>query len=206
MLAGRSGGAQAPLKSGARGPVTIDEASFRALLDARGFLKAGGDGAPFASFLSRERAFTVFAQRPDARIDLGDWTRHAERFFATRLGLTTDKAYDGGFPRVDAARVVLAPAREGASLRGAKGTRTCWGRARGAEDLEAARRAVAAGAGLTELAERCAQVWLVEVEEDDDPVALRVAAIVAGVVLGPILSPGGRALFGPKTAREQLER
>jgi hypothetical protein len=44
----------------------------------------------------------------------------------------------------------------------------------------------------------------VRAETPDDAVALRLAAIVAGVVLGPVLSPGGAALFGPKTARRTL--
>jgi hypothetical protein len=46
---------------------------------------------------------------------------------------------------------------------------------------------------------------MVECERDEDPVALRLAAIVAGVALGPILSPGGKRLFGPKTARQALD-
>jgi hypothetical protein len=61
-----------------------------------------------------------------------------------------------------------------------------------------------AGAGLADLAARCPQVWLVEREEPEDLVALRLAAILAGVALGPILSPGAGELFGPKTARERL--
>jgi hypothetical protein len=72
------------------------------------------------------------------------------------------------------------------------------------DDLEGARRAAAVGAGLVELAQRCPQVWLVESSEDDDPLALRLAAILAGVLLGPIVTRGGRALLGPKSARERL--
>jgi hypothetical protein len=48
-------------------------------------------------------------------------------------------------------------------------------------------------------------MWILETEGDDDRVALRLAAILAGVLLGPILAPDG-ALIGPKTARERLER
>jgi hypothetical protein len=47
-------------------------------------------------------------------------------------------------------------------------------------------------------------VWLVECEGPDDRAALRLAAILAGVLLGPILAPRGAALFGPKTARGEL--
>jgi hypothetical protein len=48
-------------------------------------------------------------------------------------------------------------------------------------------------------------VWLISVEDETDPAALRIAAIVASVVLGPILSPQGTELFGVRTARLKLE-
>ena len=174
----------------------LEEEELRALLDERGLLLAEHP------LPSGDAAFTVFSQRPDARIDVAEWGRHAERFFATRLGLTVEKRYDRRIPVRDVARVVLAPVRDVAGA--PAGARLCWGRPRTEEDLRAARDAEGAGAGLADLTRRCPQVWLVETPTDDDPVSLRLAAILAGILLGPILSPGGRALFGPKTARERL--
>ncbi len=171
----------------------IDEATFREALDAHGVLRKGA-----LAFPTRADVFTVFAQRDDARIVIDEWRRHAERFHATRIGLTVDKKYDdGAAPRVDAARVVIAPAK------GASETRVLWGRPRDDDDVHAAED-VDGGAGLAMLAKRCAYVWLVECEQADDRAALRLAAIVAGVVLGPILTPGGTELIGPKTARARL--
>jgi hypothetical protein len=173
---------------------------LRALLDAHGLL----DPARDVAFPPRDAAFSVFSQREDAQIDVAEWGRYAERFLRARVGLTVSKSYDARIPQRDLVRVVLAPAREGSSVSG--GTRLCWGRPRTEEDLEAARHAEVAGAGLPDLAARCPQIWLVERESEDDLVALRIAAVVAGVMLGPILSSSaaGRSLFGPKTARERL--
>jgi hypothetical protein len=151
---------------------------------------------------ARDASFTVFSQRPDARVDVGEWARHAERFFATRV---TEEGAPDHEPGASVARVRLAPLREKPGAPAASGARVCWGRARDEGDLAGARSADAAGAGLAELAGRCPHVWLVETDEraDDDVVALRLAAVLAGVMLGPILSPRG-ALFGPKTARVRL--
>jgi hypothetical protein len=150
--------------------------------------------------------YTVFSQRPDARVDVAEWARHAERFLGVRLGLTEDKRYDADPPARDTAQVVIAPVREDDARTIASGVRTCSGRPTTTEDLRAARDASQAGAGLADLAKRCPQVWLVETDAtgDDDRVALRIAAILAGIMLGPILAPGGVELFGPKTARERL--
>ena len=55
------------------------------------------------------------------------------------------------------------------------------------------------------MARRCQTVWLVARTDDADPLALRLAAILASVVLGPILDARGPELFGVKTARAKLE-
>ncbi len=174
----------------------LSEQAFRRMLDEHGLLRDGALEPP-----SRDKAFTVFAQRDDARIELDAWKRHADQFFRTRLGLTSDKSYAPGVPRTDAAQVMVAP--EG----GREGLRLCFARPRGDDDLRAAEDADAhaGAAGLGLLARRCRTVWLVEAEGEDDAVALRIAAILASVVLGPILSPGASEIFGVKTARETLE-
>jgi hypothetical protein len=131
--------------------------------------------------------YLVFSQRAEARLDEPELRGHAARFFATRLG-------------VSAAGVVVG-ADDGS------GERAVSGRARTDEDLARADAAEAQTktAGLAQLARRCPTVWLVATDGDDDRVALRVAAILAGVFLGPIVAPDGGAIFGPKTAREKLE-
>jgi hypothetical protein len=160
-------------------------------------------------FPLRDACFTVFSQRPDARIDGAEWARHAERFFATRIELSDEREYHdvASSERHAAATVTLTPLRKEAGDASGGGARICRGRPRWDDDLRAVRGAEAVGAGLAELAARCPRVWLVGTTGPagtDDPIALRLAAIIAGIVLGPILTPRGAALFGPKTAREKL--
>jgi len=170
--------------------------TFRDHVDADGILREGALPEPPVA-----EAYLVFAQRDDARIELPAWQRHAESFFDARLGLTVDKRYPEGFPRVDAAPVVIAPRSGGESVR------LCYGRPRTDDDLRAAEDADsrAGNTGLALLAKRCRWVWLVVREEDLDRAALLLSAIVASVVLGPILSSPESELFGVKTARSKLE-
>jgi hypothetical protein len=154
---------------------------------------------------AREAAFLVFAQRTDARIDIGGWNAQAERFFSTRLGLTEDRHYPAGQPAplADQARFVIAPQGE------SPGIRSAHARPREPEDLTLAasadERAGIGGTGLALVARRCQTVWLVSRELDRDPLALRLAAILASVLLGPILDVRVPELFGVKTARAKLE-
>ena len=80
-------------------------------------------------------------------------------------------------------------------------------RPRSDEDLALADQAEAraGGGGLAGLARRCAAVWMIAREGDEDALALRLAAILASVYLGPILDARGPEIFGVKTAREKLE-
>jgi hypothetical protein len=59
--------------------------------------------------------------------------------------------------------------------------------------------------GLARLARRCGMVWIIAAEGADDALALRLAAILASILLGPILPLDGE-IFGVKTARERLKR
>jgi hypothetical protein len=80
-------------------------------------------------------------------------------------------------------------------------------RARTAADLDLADQAEAraGGGGLALLARRCPTVWRLARDGVQDAAALRIAAILASVLLGPVLDPTVPALFGVKTARERLE-
>jgi hypothetical protein len=167
-----------------------------------------GDSATPPRELEAERppglVYLVFAQRADARIDIDGWNAHASRFFSTRLGLTEEKRYaaDEPVPTKDRASFVVAPTGE------TPGIRSALARPRNLTDLTAAteadERAGPGGTGLALLARRCETVWIVSREAKPDPLALRLAAIFASVLLGPILDPDGAALFGAKTARAKL--
>jgi hypothetical protein len=144
----------------------------------------------------------VFAQRPDVRLDIEAVKRQAERFFASKIGLTVDKRYGDTTPDVDAARVVISGGDGTAS-----GTRLCFGRRAEPADVAAAEEAERAQntTGLALLAQRCPTVWLIVPESEEDRPALAIAAIFASTMLGPIVTPSGKEIFGVRTARMKLE-
>lgn len=175
----------------------LTEEAFRELLDEGGVLRPGAL-AP----VERARAWAVFAQRPDARLDVAALAHQAERFFATKIGLTVDKRYGDRAPDTDAVRVVVAGGDGTAA-----GTRLCFGRPALPADVAAAEAAERAQqtSGMALLAARCRTIWVIVPESDEDRTALLIAAIFASTMLGPILSPDGKELFGVRTARLKLE-
>jgi hypothetical protein len=147
-------------------------------------------------------AYRVFAQRAPGELDLAACDAQARRFFAATLEagpeghvVITTVARGGGGPDAGAdAKIAQARAIVGRAASDAD---------RAMADEAEAR---AGGGGLAGLARRCAAVWEVERRGDDDTAALRIAALLASVMLGPIVDPIGPAIFGVKTARERLER
>ena len=135
--------------------------------------------------------YLVFSQSSVTTVDVGAWGAQAARFFGTRLEASS---WDD--------RLVMIPRDGGRS------ERRLLARARTDDDLIAAdaAEARAGGGGLALLARRCPTVWQVVRESDPDPVALRLAAILASILLGPIVDPSVPEIFGVKTARERLER
>jgi hypothetical protein len=184
-------------------PVLTEEA-FRTLLDDRGVLLDGALDRPVASL-----AYCVFAQRTDARLDIGALQSQAERFFAMKLGVTVDKHYGTLAPAVDAVRIVLSP-KSAAEASSVSGTRLCYGSAAAWSDLAAADEAEARMGtyGLALLARRCKTIWTIVPENDaaNDRVALTIAAIFASTLLGPIVTPGAQKIFGVRGARLELEK
>lgn len=142
---------------------------------------------------SQDRRLVVFAQRALVCLEIEAWNQQGERFFGTRIGLAEPIANGG--------RLVVAP--EG----GGSGLRWVEGRARDERNLAHAdaAEARAGGGGLATLARRCQTVWLLEREGARDALALRLAAVIASVALGPILDPVVPEIFGVKTARAKLD-
>ncbi|HSQ65007.1 MAG TPA: hypothetical protein VLM85_17410 [Polyangiaceae bacterium] len=130
----------------------------------------------------------VFSQRPDACVDFDAWRLNAERFFGATLGLAEPAtANEARLVLEGATRLVRGRPREEADLRDA---------------LAAERRS--GFTGMYDLARRCGSVWTVERQGAGDRVALLAAAVMASVMLGPILVDD--ELFGVRTARSKLER
>ncbi len=129
------------------------------------------------------KPFIVFAQDASPRIRAIDWRHNAERFFDVKLDITETSPTE--------ARITI----DGAS-------RTITGRARTDEDL---RDALAGdnGGGLYDLADRrCKTVWCITRESVTDRTSLTIAAILASVHLGPILTD--TTLIGVRSARIRL--
>jgi hypothetical protein len=144
----------------------------------------------------------VFAQRPDARIDVDAWNAHGERFFAMRIGLADAPETTPGVPSLhaDSVRFVVAPRGAPAGIRHASARPTRD------DDLAQARAAEAktGSAGLAHLATRCSTVWLIERTDERDALAWGLAVVLSSVLLGPILDNTGR-LVGAKTGRAILD-
>jgi hypothetical protein len=139
------------------------------------------------------RAYLVFSQRADTTVDAAAWDAQARRFFGAKLTVSA------GGDRLAVTPDGQAPAERAVRPRSAT-----------EQDHALASEAEArmAGGGLGLLARRCPVVWEIAREADPDPDALRVAALLASVLLGPIVDARGREhgpeIFGVKTAREKL--
>lgn len=163
---------------------------MRSELDDNGWLVGEAEPLDIAS------SFTILA--PDAESLMhGERIRHqAKRFFALDVTLLTDKRYPGGgWPRTDAAlfdvageniELITFPAEQHPDLMRI---------ARAAGDH--------VGAGLDVLVRRTKRVWQLP-GAVHEPAPLALAAVLASILLGPILPPGGEVVFGVKTARERL--
>jgi hypothetical protein len=149
---------------------------------------------PVAEGSARE-VYLVFSQGDDTRPDGATWDAQARRFFGARLTVRVGVS-DGG------ARIAVTPEGAPQSERNVRARRATEADYALACDAEVRM----SGGGLGLLARRCPIVWEVEREADSDPDALRVAAVLASVLLGPIVDARGPEIFGVKTARQKLER
>lgn len=170
----------------------MDEMAFRELIDANGFLKEGADTRAWLG-----SSFLVFSQKASASFALDEWRTQARSFFSSEIGFSVDKKGGRGGRAIDAAHVVLScPSGNGARLVVASPLE---------QDHITLADAADTGGGLSDLARRCKSVLHVEAMGDTDGVALTLAALVASIFLGPILSVDRSELFGVRTARTKLE-
>jgi hypothetical protein len=153
-------------------------------------------------------AWSLLAPEPSARVEAERWAHQAETFFRTRLSVVQTKRYpSGALPLADIVEVDLA--RKGEE----KMTRVLVVTApldRAPDVRERAALGVQAigGAGFDVLVEKARRVWQVEdrVAEGGDPASpLALAAVLALVLLAPIVPPEETTIFGVKGARQRLE-
>lgn len=156
-------------------------------------------------------AYSLLSPEGSSQIDGARWAHQARTFFATELRLVPDKRYPTGTsPLADAFEVELAPLREGAFVASrVTGLTVPFDRA--PEVRDASRKGIAAigDAGFDVLLRRAQRLFQVSttLPSGADPRApLLLAAILASVLLAPIVPPDAHAVFGVKGARERLEK
>jgi hypothetical protein len=158
--------------------------------------------------LPPREAWTLLSPEPDARVDAARWAHQADAFFGARLVVPLDKRYPSGtLPLADRVAVDVGEREATAPLARVWVVTVPLDRA--PEALAAARAGVLAigGAGFEALIPRARRVWQVHDARDVDPRApLLVAAVLASLLLAPIVPPEGGAIFGVKGARERLAR
>jgi hypothetical protein len=149
---------------------------------------------------------SLLAPTPSSAFAVERWDHQARRFFGCEFTTSPAKRYEAGWPVLD--RGFLELRRAGHDVTSRVEVRT-FPAAR--EPALVARAAMAAaamgGAGFDVLVRRTQRLWQLRAEApllDEDAEEL-AAAVLASVMLGPILARDG-ALFGVKTARERLER
>lgn len=165
-------------------------------------------------------AWSLFSPEADARVDAARWAHQARTFFGARLELARDKRYPtGAIPMADALELdvlALRPASGGDRAEppaAPEPTRVLVVTVpldRAPEATAAAEAGVRAigGAGMDAVLARARRLWQVAakpVAGSDARAPLVVAAVIASVLLAPIVPPEGAAIFGVKGARLRLE-
>jgi hypothetical protein len=155
-----------------------------------------------------DTAWSLLSPEVDGRMDLARWSHAATRFFGAQLALAHPKTYPGGTtPLADAAWLDVSSARGGEPTRVELLTLPI-DRAHFVLDRSRAAARAIGGAGFDVLVERTRRVWQIRagaVASADDRAPLVLAAVLASVLLAPIMPPGGATIFGVKGARERLD-
>lgn len=169
--------------------------------DRRGWAAGPVEPLPVA------RAYTLLAKEPSSRMDLALWAHKARTFFRTEIELHPPKAYpNGDAPDGDAAEVEVRLEKRNPSTRVWLITVPIASAPEALAAGEAGARAIG-GAGMDVLVARARRAWQIAeaAPQGGDPSGpLVLAAILASVMLAPIVPPGGGTIFGVKGARERL--
>lgn len=154
-------------------------------------------------------AWTLLSPEPDARVDAARWAHQAATFFRAKLAVVQDKRYPSGtLPLADIVELDVAR-REDERLTRVLVVTVPVDRAPEAMRAAAAGVKAIGGAGFDALLPRTRRVWQVRVSlagEGDERAPLAAAAVLASVLLAPVVPPEGGTIFGVKGARQRLEK
>ncbi|AUX45651.1 hypothetical protein SOCE26_071460 [Sorangium cellulosum] len=152
--------------------------------------------------------WSLLSPEPEARIDEHRWAHQARVFFGAELTLVQKKVYpSGSTPMVDAVEVDVA--RAGGAPSRVLVLTVPLDRAPAVRAAAAAGVRAIGGAGFDALLARARRAWQVReppLAGDDARAPLALAAVLAAVLLAPVVPPGEATIFGVKGARERLER
>lgn len=156
-----------------------------------------------------ERHGCVFAPDATGRVELPRWVDHARTFLGAELAMVQRLTHpDGVLPAAATLGFTLRRVGdEGAPTRVRVHTRPIDEAAGVREAGERAARAIG-GAGMDALVRKATRAWMVEATPDgggDARAPLVMAAVLAGVLLAPIVPPEGDAIFATKGARQRLD-
>lgn len=149
--------------------------------------------------------YSLLSPEHSSRIDIARWQHQAKRFFDFEVTIEPAKSYPSdGYPLAD--RCTLTWQR-GSDRQDVALITLPLDRA--PQVVAAAERAVDAigGAGFDVLVHRAVRLWQLQ----GAPTArigeavTSCAALLASVLLAPVLDPSGRSIYGVKGARERLD-
>ena len=158
--------------------------------------------------LAIEEAWSLLSSEAEARIDAARWGHQAKTFFAAKLSVVQEKRYPAGtLPLADAVDIDIAPLRAPEKISRVRVVTLPLDRAPSIRSAAMQGAIAIGGAGMDVLVARGRRLWQIGARPDgiDDRAPLAVAAVIASVLLAPILPPGGGTIFGVKGARLRLE-
>jgi hypothetical protein len=175
-------------------------------------LDANGWARGLVEALPEGEAWTLLSPEPEARIDAARWAHQAATFFRAELSVVQDKRYpSGAVPLADCVDVQLRGRNRAGAARVRLVTLPIERAPEAMARALAGARAIG-GAGFDAILPRTRRAWQVSYRgeptdsgEPPDPCApLAIAAVLASLLLAPIVPPEGGTIFGVKGARERL--
>ena len=153
-------------------------------------------------------AWSLLAPDASSRVEAERWAHQAETFFRSTIKVVQAKRYpSGALPMTDAVYVDVSPKGEGHATRVLVIT-VPIDRAPDVREQAALGVQAIGGAGFDALVAKAKRVWQVAAKPEDggDPRAsLALAAVLALVLLAPVVPPEEVSIFGVKGARQRLE-
>jgi hypothetical protein len=158
--------------------------------------------------LAPGEAWSLLAPEASPRVEAERWAHQAETFFRAKVAVVQAKRYpSGALPMTDALEVDVSRKGEGSATRVLVITVPID---RAPDVVEHAALGVQAigGAGFDVLVAKAKRVWQIDArpaQGDNSAAPLAMAAVLALVLLAPIVPPVETTIFGVKGARQRLE-